>query len=82
MRGLAGAEQGRNRFIETKAKIEKARINVDTNPNLFEQFDIQQVPAIVVVDADKIIKKVSGHITLEKALEIMNIPRKQKEVKP
>ena len=82
MRGLAGEEQGRNRFAETKAKIEKARINVDINPNLFEQFNVQQVPAIVVVGNDKAIKKVSGHITLEKALEIMNIPRKTQEVKP
>ena len=81
MRGLAGDPQGRNRFAETKAKIEKARINVDINPNLFEQFNIQQVPTIVVVDTDKTIKKVSGHITLQKALEIINVPCKTQEVK-
>lgn len=73
MNGLAGEKLGRNRFAETKAKIEKARINVDINPNLFKQFNIKQVPAIVVVNSDKTIKKVAGHITLQKALEIMDI---------
>jgi conjugal transfer pilus assembly protein TrbC len=73
MNGLAGEKLGRNRFAETKAKIEKARINVDINPNLFKQFNIKQVPAIVVVNSDKTIKKVAGHITLQKALEIMDV---------
>jgi len=74
MNGLVGDMHGRNRFAETTAKMEKARINVDINPNLFEYFTIKQVPAIVVVNSDKSIKKISGHISLHKALEIMDIP--------
>jgi conjugal transfer pilus assembly protein TrbC len=81
MNGLSGQKHSRNRFGITRAKMEKARINVDINPNLFEQLGIKQVPAIAVVSADKTIKKISGHITLQKALEIMEIPLKQKEAK-
>ena len=51
----------------------KVGINIDINPNLFKQFGIKQVPAVVVVNTDKTIKKISGHITLKKALEIMEI---------
>jgi type-F conjugative transfer system pilin assembly protein TrbC len=73
MNGLAGDKHARNRFAETTAKMEKARINVDINPNLFEYFNIKQVPAIIVVNSDKSTKKVSGHISLSKALEIMDV---------
>ena len=73
MRGLVGEKVKRNRFAETKARMEKVRINVDLDPNLFEQFGIKQVPAVVVVNSDKTIKKISGHITLKKALEIMDV---------
>ena len=73
MRGLVGEKFGRNRFAETKTKLEKVGINIDINPNLFKQFGILQVPAVVVVNTDKTIKKISGHITLKKALEIMEV---------
>ena len=73
MRGLVGEKVKRNRFAETKARMEKARINVDLDPNLFEQFGIKQVPAVVFVNSDKSIKKISGHITLKKALEIIDV---------
>jgi type-F conjugative transfer system pilin assembly protein TrbC len=73
MRGLVGKKFGRNRFAETKTKLEKVGINIDINPNLFKQFGIKQVPAVVVVNSDKTIKKISGHITLKKALEIMEV---------
>ncbi|NDA90862.1 MAG: hypothetical protein EBY20_08210, partial [Alphaproteobacteria bacterium] len=45
MRGLVGKKFGRNRFAETKTKLEKVGINIDINPNLFKQFGIKQVPA-------------------------------------
>ena len=73
MRGLVGEKFGRNRFAETKTKLEKVGINIDINPNLFKQFGIKQVPAVVVVNSDKTIKKISGHIHLRKALEIMEV---------
>jgi type-F conjugative transfer system pilin assembly protein TrbC len=81
MNGLVGDKHARNRFAETKAKIEKARINIDINPNLFEQLSIKQVPAIAVVNSDKTIKKISGHISLSKALELMDISTKKQEKK-
>ena len=40
MRGLVGEKFGRNRFAETKTKLEKVGINIDINPNLFKQFGI------------------------------------------
>jgi type-F conjugative transfer system pilin assembly protein TrbC len=80
MQGLAGEKRSRNRFAETKDKMEKARINVDINPNLFEYFGIKKVPAMIVVNADKTVKKISGHISLKKALEMMQVPYKQKGV--
>lgn len=73
LRGLVGEKHSRNRFADTKAKINKARIIVDINPNLFEHLGIKQVPAIAVVNTDRSIKKISGHITLQKALELMDV---------
>ena len=69
--GLFGEKNSRNRFGIMKAKVEQAKINVVINPNLFEQLNIKQVPVIAVVDKRGRVKKVSGHISLNKALEIM-----------
>ena len=60
-----------------KAKIEQVRINVEINPNLFEQLNIKQVPVIAFVNKSGGIKKISGHISLSKALEIMQTEYKQ-----
>lgn len=73
LRGLVGDKGERNRFAETRRKLEKARINVEINPNLFEYLDVKQVPVIAVVDKDRSVKQVRGHITLDKALEIMEV---------
>ena len=72
--GLFGDKKSRNRFAQTKAKMEQLRINVEINPNLFEQLNIKQVPVIAVVNKSGGIKKISGHISLSKALEIMQYP--------
>ena len=73
IRGLVGEKHSRNRFVQTKAKIEEAKINVDINPNLFEQLNIKQVPAMAVVKKDGSVKKIYGHMSLKKALELMDI---------
>ena len=78
IRGLVGEKHSKNRFVQTKAKIEEAKINVDINPNLFEQLDIKQVPAMAVVQKDGSIKKIYGHISLKKALELMNVDEDKK----
>ncbi len=70
IRGLPDDVDG-NRFIQLKEKIEELEINLDINPVLFKELDIQKVPVIVVADKDKLIKKISGHIPLKTALEIM-----------
>lgn len=75
------SNKNHNRFAATKARIEKARINIDINPNLFEQINVNQVPVIAVVDNNGNIKKISGHITLEKALEYMDVKDKIKQNK-
>ena len=72
IRGLVGQKHGRNRFAQTKAKIQEAKINVDINSNLFEQLDIKQVPAIAVINIDGSARKIYGHISLKKALEMMD----------
>lgn len=69
--GLVKEDNGsNNRFANTKAKMEKAKINVEINPNLFDLLDVKEVPTIAVVEKGSI-KKVKGHISLRKALEIM-----------
>jgi conjugal transfer pilus assembly protein TrbC len=71
MRGLVGDKNSRNRFASTKTALERARINIDINPNLFNELNIKQVPFIVVVSEDGSIRKIGGHISLNKALELM-----------
>ena len=73
MRGLTGDKNSRNRFAITKARMERARINVDINPNLIEQLNITQIPVIAVVTSDQVIKKISGQISVQKALQLMDI---------
>jgi len=75
MNGLVKENNGsNNRFANTKAKMEKAKINVEINPNLFELLNIKEVPAIAVVTRAGI-KKISGHIEIRKALEMMGEDR-------
>lgn len=73
LRGLVGDKAERNRFAETKRAAQKARINFDINPNIFEYLNVKQVPTIAFVDANRGVKKISGHITLAKGLEIMEV---------
>ena len=78
LRGLVGDKAERNRFAETKRAAQRAKINFDINPNIFEYLNVKQVPTIAFVDTNRSVKKISGHITLAKGLEIMEveIPRK------
>lgn len=71
MRGLAGEKNSRNRFATTQARLEKARINIDINPTLFEELNIKQVPFIVIIGKNGSAKKIGGHISLKKAIELM-----------
>ncbi|WP_375318654.1 type-F conjugative transfer system pilin assembly protein TrbC [Candidatus Tisiphia endosymbiont of Oplodontha viridula] len=66
MRGLKD-----NSFFETKVKVDKLAINFNIDSNLFEQYQITSVPAIIVDDGQGRIKKLTGHIALLKAMEIM-----------
>ena len=76
MRGFATDSNTGNMFTYTKAKLEQAKINIDINPVLFDELNIRQVPVIAVVKADGGIKKIAGHITLAKALELMGEEKK------
>nr|WP_253307417.1 type-F conjugative transfer system pilin assembly protein TrbC [Rickettsia endosymbiont of Ceutorhynchus assimilis] len=67
MRGLKN-----NSFLETKAKADEIGISFDIDPNLFEEYQITSVPAIIVNSEDKGVKRLTGHISLYDALEIMN----------
>jgi type-F conjugative transfer system pilin assembly protein TrbC len=73
MRGLSGDKTERNRFADTKAKAEKAKINFDINPLIFKQLNITKVPVIIVAKEDGSFSKINGHIGLCIALEMMNI---------
>jgi len=70
--GLVGDKHSGNRFGATQERIQRAKINVDINPVIFEQLGVQHVPMIVAVYDDGLIKKVSGHISLMHALEVMD----------
>ena len=61
-----------NSFLETKAKATELGINFDINPNLFEKYQITVIPTIIMDDDKGEIKKLTGHISLHDALEIMN----------
>jgi type-F conjugative transfer system pilin assembly protein TrbC len=79
MNGLVKEDDGsNNRFANTKAKMERAKINVEINPNLFELLSIKEVPTIAVVEKGNI-KKIKGHIEIRKALEIMGEKGSRKE---
>ncbi|WP_341747340.1 type-F conjugative transfer system pilin assembly protein TrbC [Candidatus Tisiphia endosymbiont of Dascillus cervinus] len=66
MRGLKD-----NSFFETKAKVDKLGISFNIDPNLFKQYQVTMIPAIIVDDGQGLIKKLTGHIPLLKAIEIM-----------
>ena len=59
-----------NSFMATRQKMQQLKINIEIDPNKFEEYRIKRVPAIVVV-SDQIIKKITGHLPLASALEIM-----------
>jgi conjugal transfer pilus assembly protein TrbC len=66
MRGLIN-----NSFIETKKKCEELKISYDINPILFEDFKIEVVP-VIIERKGEIVKKLTGHISLNDALIIFN----------
>ena len=76
MRGLKN-----NSFFETKAKADELAIMFNIDPNLFEKYQITSVPAIIVdnhQDQNKEqIKKLTGHIALSDALQIMKEATKE-----
>ncbi|MCZ6902636.1 MAG: type-F conjugative transfer system pilin assembly protein TrbC [Rickettsia endosymbiont of Ixodes persulcatus] len=67
MRGLKN-----NSFLDTKAKADEINISFNIDPNLFEEYQITSVPAIIVNSEGKGVKRLTGHISLHDALEIMN----------
>lgn len=70
--GLLGDPSSGNRFAATQERIERAKINVDINPVIFEQFGVEHVPMIIAVYQDGKVKKVAGHISLNHALDTMD----------
>lgn len=82
MRGLKN-----NSFKDTQVKTMKLGINFDIDPTLFEEYGITTVPTILLISdknrqgnelsnqldllKKQDIKKITGHIPLVKALEIM-----------
>ncbi|WP_342256957.1 TrbC family F-type conjugative pilus assembly protein [Rickettsia endosymbiont of Aspidapion aeneum] len=67
MRGLKN-----NSFLDTKAKADEIGISFDIDLNLFEEYQITSVPAIIVNSEGKGVKRLTGHTSLHDALEIMN----------
>jgi conjugal transfer pilus assembly protein TrbC len=66
MRGLKN-----NSFLQTKAKADELAISFNIDPNLFEQYQITSVPVIIVDNGQGRVKKLTGHIALMKAIELM-----------
>ena len=66
MRGLKN-----NSFIDTKAKADDIGISFDIDPELFKKYQITSVPAIIVDNNQGEVKKLTGHIALMQAIELM-----------
>lgn len=66
MRGLKN-----NSFIDTKAKTDYIGISFDIDPELFKKYQITSVPAIIVDNNQGEVKKLTGHVALMKAMELM-----------
>ncbi|KJV77269.1 type-F conjugative transfer system pilin assembly family protein [Rickettsia hoogstraalii str. RCCE3] len=66
MRGLKN-----NSFLDTKAKAGEIGISFDIDPNLFEEYQIISVPVTVIDNNQGQVKKLTGHIGLNDALQIM-----------
>ena len=71
IRGFVKDASEKNVFISTKKRVSKAKINVDINPGLFERCKIEAVPSFAVIEENGDIYKASGHISFDKALEII-----------
>ncbi|WP_108840091.1 TrbC family F-type conjugative pilus assembly protein [Orientia tsutsugamushi] len=68
MRGLIN-----NLFTQTKNKTMELGISFDIDPSLFEKYKVDVVLVIVIDDEKRgLTKKLTGHIPLATALEIMN----------
>lgn len=76
MRGFVKDDNEKNIFISTKQRVAKAKINIDINPGLFERCKIEAVPAFAIIEDNGDIYKTSGHITLSKALAIIEEHKK------
>lgn len=70
MRGLIN-----NSFQDTQRKMQELKINIEIDPTKFEEYGIKRVPAIVVVSS-RDIRKITGHLPLSNALEIMEKDKK------
>lgn len=64
--------QRKNRFLQLKEQLEELNINIDINPVLFKEFTINKVPTFIIIKSNGKAKKIAGHITLQKALELMD----------
>jgi conjugal transfer pilus assembly protein TrbC len=71
-RGLV-SDGEKGSFVLTREKFKKLKINADINPPLFDEFKIDEVPVIIQITKDKIVKKISGHIPLKTAIEKFKI---------
>ncbi|XVN43547.1 MAG: TrbC family F-type conjugative pilus assembly protein [Candidatus Rickettsia vulgarisii] len=60
-----------NSFIDTKAKADDIGISFDIDPELFKKYQITSVPVIIVDNSQGQVKKLTGHIALMKAIELM-----------
>nr|WP_037213848.1 TrbC family F-type conjugative pilus assembly protein [Rickettsia endosymbiont of Ixodes scapularis] len=60
-----------NSFMQTRDKAMELGINFNIDPNLFEEYQIKQIPVIIVDDGKGFVKKLTGHIPLSEVLKIM-----------
>jgi type-F conjugative transfer system pilin assembly protein TrbC len=67
-----------NSFQQTKAFFERAKINGEIDPTLFEEYKITHVPTFVLIEGDKH-DSVQGNISLEEALRTIKEKGELKE---
>jgi thioredoxin-like negative regulator of GroEL len=50
----------------------RGRIDVDRAPQLAEHFDVAELPAIVVLEEGRVVRKVEGRVSVSRIREALN----------
>ena len=58
---------------EMGAKAKIVKVNVDEEPRLAEQFQVMQVPTMLIMNGEQIFRRITGFHPLEEILEFLEM---------